>query len=157
MDVIDRFSGEYSFLSNFYPVKIYYEGLEFSSTEHAYQAAKTTNVNLRYPFSFDSTHPVMSASQAKKAGQNLFIRSDWEIVKIPIMEKLVEQKFMENPQLGEILKETFPNELIEENNWGDRFWGKVNGNGKNWLGIILMNTRQKLRKDDEYLSMWDGW
>lgn len=33
-------------------------------------------------------------------------------------------------------------ELIEENTWGDTFWGTVNGVGKNKLGLILMDVRR---------------
>lgn len=30
---------------------------------------------------------------------------------------------------------------MEENNWGDKFWGTVNGVGENHLGKILMRIR----------------
>ena len=37
---ITRFHGEYRFLSNFYPVKVEYDGVQYPTVEHAYQAAK---------------------------------------------------------------------------------------------------------------------
>ena len=40
-EVINEFQGKYRFLSNFYPCDIVYEGIQYPSTEHAYQAAKT--------------------------------------------------------------------------------------------------------------------
>lgn len=35
--------------------------------------------------------------------------------------------------------------LVEGNNWGDYFWGSVNGHGENHLGRILMDIRAKLQ------------
>ncbi len=40
MQVIDRFQGEYSFLSNFHPAPITFERIEYPTVEHAFQAAK---------------------------------------------------------------------------------------------------------------------
>ncbi|WP_242837734.1 NADAR domain-containing protein [Ruminococcus albus] len=36
-------------------------------------------------------------------------------------------------------------ELVEGNDWNDRIWGKVNGQGENRLGIIFMKVREELR------------
>ena len=35
--------------------------------------------------------------------------------------------------------------LEEGNNWGDKVWGTVNGEGENNLGKILMRVRKELR------------
>jgi len=43
---INRFRGEYEFLSNFYPVEIVaVNGRVFPSVEHAYQASKSLDTN----------------------------------------------------------------------------------------------------------------
>ena len=39
-EVIDRFRGEYYFLSNFYSAQVRYDGLFFTNNEAAFQAAK---------------------------------------------------------------------------------------------------------------------
>ena len=44
---IDRFAGEYRFLSNFYPATVIYEGLTYPDVEHAYQSAKTLDMSQR--------------------------------------------------------------------------------------------------------------
>lgn len=44
---ICKFDGKYSFLSNFYPCNVIYDGMRYPSVEHAYQAAKTNNVSDR--------------------------------------------------------------------------------------------------------------
>ena len=38
-------------------------------------------------------------------------------------------------------------ELIEGNNWGDRFWGQCDGEGINKLGQLLMKVREELRNE----------
>lgn len=46
--MIDRFDGtKYRFLSNFWPAIVFYDGLEYPTTEHAYQAAKTLDWEKR--------------------------------------------------------------------------------------------------------------
>ena len=41
---IKGFFGEYRWLSNFEPCKVFYEGFEYSSSENAYQAAKSLDL-----------------------------------------------------------------------------------------------------------------
>jgi predicted NAD-dependent protein-ADP-ribosyltransferase YbiA (DUF1768 family) len=47
MKRIDSFRGDYCFLSNFHPCKIQYEGIEYTSVEHAYQASKSMSWKIR--------------------------------------------------------------------------------------------------------------
>ena len=51
MSQINRFNGDYIFLSNFYPVEVEYNGILYPSVEHAYQAQKTLNEDIRLDFS----------------------------------------------------------------------------------------------------------
>ena len=46
-DWIPEFSGKYNFLSNFSNSPIKYEGIVYPTVEHAFQAAKTLNINKR--------------------------------------------------------------------------------------------------------------
>jgi predicted NAD-dependent protein-ADP-ribosyltransferase YbiA (DUF1768 family) len=39
--MIDRFDGEFAFLSNFAPCEVEFEGIIFPTVENAFQAAKT--------------------------------------------------------------------------------------------------------------------
>ena len=86
--MIKEFQGENRFLSNFHPCRIDWEGIIYPSVEHAYQASKTLDKNERLKIANLST-----PGRAKRAGQKLEIRPDWEEVKVPIMESLVRQKF----------------------------------------------------------------
>lgn len=135
---IRRFFGEYRFLSNFYPVTVPMDGLDYSSVEHAYQAAKTTSRKDRKAIS-ECTTP----GEAKKLGQKVEMRPDWDDVKISIMRDLLKKKFSYR-RLKKALLETGDAYLEEGNTWGDRFWGVCNDIGENNLGKLLMEIRDEL-------------
>jgi len=137
MKRIEQFRGEYAFLSNFYRCNVSYEGLIYPSSEHAFQAAKTLNMEARRAF----TQPLMDASLSKHLGRALVLRPNWD--KIVVMEDILVSKFSEEV-LKDALVATGDAELIEGNTWGDTFWGVCNGKGSNFLGKALMNLRKKL-------------
>jgi predicted NAD-dependent protein-ADP-ribosyltransferase YbiA (DUF1768 family) len=43
---IDKFEGEYRFLSNFYPQPVIFEGMLFPSVEHAYQEEAQNKIEV---------------------------------------------------------------------------------------------------------------
>lgn len=134
---ITSFRDEYTFLSNFYPCNIEFEGFQFNSVECAYVAAKTLDIKERFRIS-----AMLNAGKAKKYGRTLDLRPDWDEIKLQVMEDLVTQKF-QIPELKEKLLATEDANLIEGNWWGDKFWGvdSETGIGKNHLGEILMKVR----------------
>jgi len=134
--MIDSFSGEYEFLSNFYETLVCYDGWMYPTSEHAYQAAKTLNVNERQKIRNAST-----PGKAKKIGRSVTLREDWEDVKIKIMFNIVLDKFIRHSILRQRLLDTGDIYLVEGNSWGDKFWGVCDGEGQNELGKILMFTR----------------
>jgi ribA/ribD-fused uncharacterized protein len=65
------------------------------------------------------------------------------------MRKAIYAKFTQHPTLKERLLET-GDKLIAEHTRNDHFWGDgLDGTGKNWLGTLLMELRERLRKEDE--------
>ena len=60
------------------------------------------------------------------------------------MREIVWAKFVQNPELAAKLLATGGRRLEETNWWGDRFWGVYQGEGKNVLGFVLMETRDRL-------------
>lgn len=140
MPSIERFFGEFRFLSNFWPVQVSYEGKEYPSVEHAYVAAKTLDNDIREQISKES-----SPGLVKKIGRQITLRKDWEDIKLEVMHNLVNQKFSLNPELKEKLLSTGDLDLVEGNSWGDTFWGVCKGKGENHLGKILMKVRKELR------------
>jgi N-glycosidase YbiA len=137
---IESFTKEYSYLSNFYPSLVMFDGQVYPTVEHAYVAAKTLDLEVR-----KKIQKITNPSQVKKFGKTIALRDDWEDVKISIMEQLCWQKFSSNSSLAEKLLSTDYAELIEGNTWGDVFWGVCNGKGHNHLGKILMKIREELR------------
>lgn len=138
-EIILSFSGEHRFLSNFWPCEVEYEGISFSSVEHAYVAAKTTDIELRQEIVY-----VATPGKVKRFGRKLVLRDDWEDIKLSVMRNLVQQKF-QDAELMEKLQATRPCELVEGNTWGDTFWGQCPiGNGQNHLGKILMSIRDDI-------------
>lgn len=132
------FSGKYRFMSNFSASEVELDGLKYPTVEHAYQAAKTADPTERRRI-----READSPSKAKKLGQQVKLRADWEEVKLQIMEDLLIQKFSD-PALKQKLLDTGDGYLEETNTWGDKFWGVCKGNGKNHLGKILMKIRKTL-------------
>lgn len=83
MNGINGFRGEYDFLSNFYPCRITFYEMIFSSVEAAYQAAKCADPQQRKMFC------ALSASDAKRLGRSVTLRQDWEKRKLTIMHNLL--------------------------------------------------------------------
>ena len=87
--------------------------------------------------------------KAAKMGRDsaLPLRKDWESVKDDIMRKAVTEKFAQNPAIAAILLQTDEQQIVERTTT-DYFWGcGTDGSGKNMLGLILMDTREALRKE----------
>lgn len=144
---IDRFWGEWGFLSNFAPCEVWLDGVKYPSVEHAYQAAKTLDLEQREKFLLNGITPGM----AKRMGKTLKLRPDWDGVKMGIMRDLLMQKFSPSILRRKLLS-TFQAELIEGNTWGDTFWGVCDGIGENWLGKLLMEVRQHYGHGGTYES-----
>lgn len=137
--VIDSFSGEYDFLSNFHPSPILHYGLIYPTVENAFQAAKCSDSNARSKF------VNLTPGEAKRLGRKIQLREDWDWARINIMAVLVKIKFISSEDLLIKLVGTDGYELIEGNTWGDTFWGVCNGVGENNLGKILMETRDFMK------------
>jgi len=155
MNRIDQFAYEYDFLSNFPDAPVVLDGVTYKSVEHGYQAAKTLDSDKRTIFSLEF-NPNLSAGQAKRIGQNLDLRDDWDRVKVSVMRGLLIQKFSD-PTLAKKLLATGDAYLEEGNTWHDIFWGvchhKREGRtcrepqhrpfGGNHLGYLLMDIRTR--------------
>lgn len=145
MNKIDRFEGEFRFLSNFSLDPVFVFGRIWKTAEHAFQAAKTSILHEKVRIANQS-----SPGKAKRLGRNrskTTIRADWEAIKIDIMLTIVRKKFSQHAELRAKLLATGDAELIEGNNWGDTFWGvdSVTGEGRNELGKILMQVREEMK------------
>jgi len=139
--MITKFEGEYRFLSNFYPCRIICEHGVYPSVEHAYQATKTVIAAEREKIQKAST-----PAAAKKLGQTVTMREDWDKIKDQVMKGLIFIKFLSNSDLEKKLLDTKEEFIQEGNYWHDTYWGVdlATGKGHNKLGKILMEVRDYL-------------
>lgn len=138
--MIGRFRFKYYFLSNFYPCKVNVFGNMFDCVEAAFQSQK--NPENQHLFTG------LTGSQAKALGRQMKLRDDWELVKLDIMYEALRAKFDQNADLKELLLKTGEEEIVEINNWGDKYWGVTNGVGENHLGKLLMRIRGELNSNE---------
>ena len=136
----------YGVLSNLYRCKVVFEGREYETAEHAYQAGKARDNAVR-----DWILSAPSPSLVAMAAHGLYtwdIAPNWSKTKFNRMRGVVRAKFTQNPPLKQLLLSTGEARLIEAatvDNVVNRTWGEVNGKGKNMLGCILMEVRDELR------------
>lgn len=141
--MISDFRGEYKWLSNFHECEINYLGLNWPTTEHAYQAAKRMD---DVDFHLEMQR-LPKARQAMNYGRSLPITTPhWhEATKFKVMWDVNLQKFTRHDDLREKLIATSDEFLVEGNTWGDTCWGVCNGVGSNWLGKTLMAVRNHIK------------
>ncbi len=139
--MIDRFDGEYFFLSNFSasPFRINY--VLFPTMEHYFQANKADNQNDYLHIAY-----AHAPGEAKRLGRKIQLRPDWEKIKDNVMLTGLRKKF-EDPELRSLLLATGDEELVEGNYWGDTYWGVCNGVGQNKLGKLLMQVREEIKNN----------
>lgn len=145
---IYQFQGDFRFLSNFYPSAMLVRNMGTAkqqwvhTAEHFFQAYKT-----RDPREQQDILDLRSPGKAKKAGRLITLRDDWEDIKLTVMRTVIGAKFVQNADIRILLRKTHPYPLFEGNYWNDTFWGVdlKTGQGQNWLGKILMETREELR------------
>lgn len=136
--MINSFSGNYAFLSNFYNSPFTYNGKKYRTNEHFFQAAKAKSDILH-----EYVRNAASAADAKKRGKEIARREDWEGIKDAVMYLGLMLKFQDS-RLKQLLLDTGDEDLVEGNTWNDTYWGICNGQGKNKLGKLLMEVRSKI-------------
>lgn len=146
--MIERFRGQYRFLSNFAlsPIEGSH-GLIYPTVEHAFQAGKTLGLAERRRIAAAPT-----PADAKRIGRCVALRSDWAAFRFVVMRAALDRKFA-LPGFRARLLETGDALLVEGNTWHDQCWGDCDCGrsachrpGQNWLGHLLMETRATLRK-----------
>jgi ribA/ribD-fused uncharacterized protein len=131
-------NGEFS---NFYMSKFTLDGEEWPSVEHYFMAQKNPE-DIVYQ---QQIRAAEWPNIAKKLGRTVELRDGWDDIKYDIMAKAVHAKFEQNPVLHAFLLATNNQPLHE--NCRDAWWGggpNFKG-GRDWLGQILMDVRDRLR------------
>lgn len=160
-DAIRGFQGEYRFLSNFYPAPITYysmvSGLRvFPTAENVFQWWKLSYADIPQEMreEYDAKFLICTPGQAKRFGRSIpNLKEIWNgDISFHVMQQVVRQKFTQHPDLVALLLETGDAELVEENNWGDMWWGTSGGVGRNLLGKILMMERDRWMVEEALLD-----
>lgn len=135
----------YGAFSNLYRREIEFEGEQFATSEHAYQAGKARKPEVR-KWLMDAPSPALLAM----AAHGLYvwdINSDWSKIKFDRMKRVLRAKFTQHEDLKQLLMSTGTARLVESatvDNAVNRLWGEVGGVGKNKLGELLMEVRAEL-------------
>lgn len=134
-------SDEYGEFSNFaaFPIKL--KGKVWPTTEHYFQAMKFESDKDQKEIRTAKT-PMEAARKGRDRKRKL--RKNWESMKDNVMREAVLQKFSQHSDLKQLLLGTGDAKLVEHTE-NDSYWGDGgNGSGKNKLGLILMEVRDKL-------------
>jgi ribA/ribD-fused uncharacterized protein len=138
---IGGFVGEYRWLSNYFPCSIEWESRVYGSTEAAYHSGK-------YPAAERDVFTRLDPDHAKKfAHVKPYDTAAWKARKLRTMREVTWAKFSQHPELAKKLLATGDRYLEETNWWSDKFWGVFHGEGQNFFGKILMDTRARLSKE----------
>jgi ribA/ribD-fused uncharacterized protein len=134
----------YGAFSNLYRREIEFEGVLFSTSEHAYQAGKPRKVEVRQ-WLMQAPSPALLAM----AAHGLYywdVTPGWSKTKFDRMRGVLRAKFTQHQDLQDLLLSTRDARLVEYatvDNEVNRLWGEVNGVGKNMLGVLLMELRAR--------------
>lgn len=135
--------GDYGEFSNFSRHGFEFDGKYWKTSEHYFQAMKFEGTEYE-----DEIREARSPKDAANLGRrrDFPLRQDWEAIKDDVMRRAVLKKFQTHQELAELLLAT-GNEEIVENAPSDFYWGcGADGSGKNMLGKILMEVREKLNE-----------
>lgn len=139
-----RVNEAYGEFSNFAPYPITLKGKQWPTTEHYFQAQKFAGTEHEQEIR-KLASPMIAARKGRS--RELPLRRDWESVKDDIMREALLAKFTQHPELQKLLLETGDAVLVEHTR-NDRYWGDGgDGSGKNMLGLLLMELREKLRAE----------
>ena len=134
-----RFKENYAFLSNMTFVDITFRGITYRSVENMYQAFKTADVAEHRKISR------MNPYESKRYGRTLVIRDDWDTIKDRVMWEALCRKFSQ-PHFRQALSHV-SEPIVEDNYWGDTYWGVCKGVGANKLGRMLQHLRDNPKQN----------
>lgn len=138
----------YQIFSNFALIPIKIDGKEYPTAEHYFQA-------MKFPSDPDYAEQIRLAptpNAAKKLGKSRAhpLRPDWNDIRLDVMYRALRAKAESSEHFSKLLIESGDATLIEASPF-DSFWGEgrkgANGkrNGKNMLGILLMELRRDIK------------
>jgi len=135
-------NGEYGCFSNFSNHSVKLKDQVWSTSEHYFQAQKF--VDTKWETAVRKCDSPMDAANMGR-DRALPLRKDWESVKDDIMREVVYAKFSQNEDCKKTLLSTGDAILVEHTK-NDKYWADGgDGSGKNMLGKILMEVRDRVK------------
>lgn len=159
-----------TWLSNFYEVSFIYKGRKYNSVEQAYLRQKFDS-NVLQKLTISQKEELNEILKAKGVGitkddfstafydfnltAGILKRwsnklkiwgledENWDSKRLIIMTELLILKYSKEKFMKKLLATEYKY-LIEGNEWNDTFWGVCNKRGRNYLGRIIMNIREKI-------------
>ncbi len=127
----------FGYLSNFYADPISIGGASFPTLEHYYQAQKFSDPAVQEEIR-SASGPLEAKNLSRQYAEQ--VRSDWEEVKVDVMDAALRIKFTKPKLLGALL--ATKERLLVEYSDHDSFWGSdYSLLGRNYLGRLLMRLR----------------
>jgi ribA/ribD-fused uncharacterized protein len=137
-----RVTEPYGEFSNFSPHPIELKGRAWPTSEHYFQAQKFADTQHEEAVRLAKS-PMVAARMGRSRERPL--RADWEAVKDDIMREALQAKFVQHPAPRSLLLKTGDAEIVEHTK-NDRYWADGgDGTGRNRLGQLLMELRERLR------------
>jgi len=134
--------GAYGELSNFAPFPIRLKNRTWATSEHYFQAQKFTGTPHEEEIRLAKS-PMIAARMGRSRKRPL--RKNWESAKDQVMLEALRAKFIQHPQLRDLLLGTGEARLVEHTS-NDDYWGDGgDGSGRNRLGTLLMQVRAELK------------
>ena len=144
------FQSHHAYLSNMFPCKIVYEGVQYQSSEHLYHVEMAKHHDR-----LDLVNKLTKAKDGytcKRIAREITIADDWEETKIKVMRKIINLKFDQNDGLRDKLLATIGH--LYEATKGDSFScgmslaqakdiSQETITGANHLGKILVEYRNE--------------
>ena len=136
---------EQDIYSNLALIPVTIDSFTWHSAEQFYQASKFTDEVIITRIK-GCSNPFQCAAIGQT--REFKIKDDWEEIKVSVMERAIQARFDQHPDLAEILKRS--KGILYDHSAVDSFWGIGYGDGqsRNITGKILMKIRDDLQSAD---------
>ena len=139
-----------------FPLEI--NGIHIRTAEALYQACRFPHMPKVQKLILDEPSPMTAKMRSKPYRKDSF--GDWNVVRVPIMKWCLRVKLAQNwLAFGDLLLATGDYPIVEDSQKDDYWGAKVIDDdtlsGKNVLGRLLMELREKLNRDSESLKVVD--
>jgi len=122
----------------------------YPTNEHFYQSQKANCLDV-HEWIRNAPHVRLAMVIGRQLEHNKYLKDkymkqNWDEQKLNVMLQGLRSKFS-NIYLKKMLLDT-GDAVLHEDNPEDPFWGIGDGSGQSWLGKLLMQVRDEIRKEE---------